>query len=78
MNRFEDKIDRITDRIASIDKTLGEQAVELKEHIRRTDLLEKKVEKSEEFINRQMGAVKLLMIIISIVAACETVVHYLK
>jgi NurA-like 5'-3' nuclease len=42
--RIEDKIDRISDKISSIDVTLVSQHESLKEHMRRTELLEKAVE----------------------------------
>ena len=39
-NRTLDKLDRIDDRLNSIDKTLTEQAADLKHHIKRSDLAE--------------------------------------
>ena len=44
LERLENKIDKIHDSVASIDKTLLGQAVELKEHIRRTAAAEARVE----------------------------------
>lgn len=41
--RIEDKLDKIVDRISSIDSTLAAQHVSLEDHIKRTALLEKEL-----------------------------------
>lgn len=41
--RIEDKVDRINDHLSSIDSTLSAQHVSLKDHIRRTEILETKI-----------------------------------
>ena len=44
LGRMEGKLDKLDDRMDGIDKTLIEQKGILDEHVRRTDLLEKKIE----------------------------------
>ena len=78
ISNIETKIDKITEHLASIDTTLALQNKQLELHIKRTELLEQKTEKSEEFINRQVGAIRFLMIIVSIIAAAETIIRFLK
>ena len=60
MERIADKLDRISDRLNKIDVTLAEQHVSLKEHIRRTELLEGKLEPVETHVARVDGALRLL------------------
>ena len=50
VNRILDKLDKVEDRLDSIDKTLVRQEVQLSEHIRRTELLEKAHESFKEEI----------------------------
>lgn len=40
LNRIENKLDILSDKIGSIDKTLAAQHESLKDHIRRTEILE--------------------------------------
>lgn len=44
LSRMESKLDKLDDRLDGVDKTLIEQKGILDEHVRRTDLLEKKIE----------------------------------
>lgn len=44
LDRIDDNYDRLTGHIASIDITLAKQSVLLEEHIRRTNLLEDRLE----------------------------------
>lgn len=68
MSRIEDKIDKISDKIHSIDVTLAAQHESLKIHIKRTDLLEKKADKLEMVVSRTDGALKLVVAIAITVA----------
>lgn len=54
------KIDRILIKIASIDSTLKAQHESLKEHMHRTELLEKRMEKAEKSTSMLSGALKAL------------------
>jgi hypothetical protein len=44
LDRIEGKLDKLERRLDTIDVTLAEQHVEIRYHIKRTDLLESKVE----------------------------------
>lgn len=61
--RLEDKIDSISMRIGSIDATLAAQHVSLKEHMRRTAILEDKVSPLERFVHMTAGAVKFMVLL---------------
>lgn len=43
-NRIEIKIDKLTEKLGNIDSTLAAQHVSLKEHMKRSDLLEKQID----------------------------------
>jgi len=58
--RIEDKIDKISDRVSSIDKTLAEQHLSLKEHIKRTNLLEAEVRPIKKHVTMLQGAMRLI------------------
>jgi len=59
LTRIEKKLDRLDERLGSIDKTLVAQHVSLEEHIRRTEILESKVEPIEKHVAMINGALKL-------------------
>lgn len=61
--RIEDKLDKVVDHIASIEVTLAKQHTSLEEHIRRTNILESKVEPIEKHVNMVQGAIKLILIL---------------
>lgn len=59
-DRIESKIDKIADHISSIDVTLAKQQVILDEHVKRTNLLEKKLEPVERHVTVINGLMKLI------------------
>lgn len=61
--RFEDKLDKISENIASIDVTLAKQSVILDEHVKRSNLLEAKLLPVEKHVAMVQGALKLLGVI---------------
>lgn len=61
--RIEDKLDKIAEHMAAMNVTLGKQSVILDEHIRRTNLLESKIEPVEKHVQRVEGAIKLLSLL---------------
>ena len=70
MQELMKKIDKLDDRLDSIDKTLVKQAASLDEHIRRTNLLEDemrglKIEMKpvEEHVQQVKGAAKFIALI---------------
>ena len=60
LTRIEDKIDRVVDRIGSIDVTLSAQHESLKEHMRRTEILERQIEPLNKHVNMIDGVLKFL------------------
>lgn len=78
--RIEDKIDKLADRLGSIDKTLVRQEDQLAYHIKRTDLLEAKVAPLEAAKLNFEGAGKLVGVLVgglSIIAAIAEILSYL-
>jgi hypothetical protein len=78
IDNIHDRLDRILEHLSSIDTTLALQNKQLEIHIKRTELLEQKTEKTDKFIYKQIGAMRLLIFIISTIAACETLVRVFK
>lgn len=66
--RIEDKVDQVSEKLGEINVTLSAQHVSLKEHIRRTNILEKKIEPIEKHVTMIQGIAKLI-ILASAVAA---------
>ena len=80
IDQIEQKIDLIATRLGSIDVTLASQHESLKDHIRRTEILENKVTPIEEHVNRVSGAFKLLLYIgsaVGFIAAITEILTYL-
>lgn len=67
-----DKLDRISEDISAIKVTLAGQAVDLKEHMRRTSLLEDEFKPVRDQIMKWRGALTLLLTLITI---SEIVLH---
>lgn len=70
LEKLHSKVDKIDDRLNSTNTTLAVQAVTLKEHVRRTYLAEKRLDKIDEdlkpvnaHISRIQGLFKLLALI---------------
>lgn len=67
---MEDKLDRIVDKLASVDSTLSAQQVtlngqhkSLEEHMHRTELLEQSIKPLQSHVSAVEGALRLLGII---------------
>ncbi len=71
---MEHKLDKILDRISNIDVTLAKQEVSLSEHIKRTAILEAKLEPVERHVILVNGLVK----VITALAALVAVLSYFK
>lgn len=56
--RIENKIDKLHDRLGSIDMTLAKQEVNLTLHMKRSDHLEAQIEPIKEHIAMIQGAIK--------------------
>jgi len=69
--RLEQKLDKISDKIASIDVTLAAQHITLEEHIRRTAILENKmgpVERQVDFIQSLAKLITVMGVVATIVS----------
>ena len=77
MIRVEDKIDRIVDKIGSIDVTLAAQHESLVHHIRRTDILESKIDPIVKRLDMAEGALKLLGAFLIVIGVIESIFHIL-
>lgn len=58
--RVEDKLDKVADDISHINVTLAKQEVSLSEHIKRTNILEAKIEPIEKHMLMINGALKFV------------------
>lgn len=67
LDKIDSKIENVDSRLNEMDKTLVKQELNLAEHMRRTDLLENKLEPVEKHVERMQGALKLVVIIGTIV-----------
>ena len=59
----EDRLDHILDKVHNIDKILERNTNSLELHMKRTDLLEKKLKPVEDHVSRVDGAFRLLGVI---------------
>lgn len=71
--RIEDKIDILTTRLSSIDSTLAAQHESLKEHMRRTSMLEQDVAPIKKHVNMVQGIIALMAFI-----GVPMIIKYLK
>lgn len=78
IERIETKIDDIADHLSSIDITLSAQHISLKEHIRRTTLLEQELRPVKKHVMMVEGAFKLIGIMAAIAAIYEAIRMALK
>lgn len=60
LERIESKIDGIKDHMAEMNTTLAKQSIILDEHVKRTNLLEAKIEPIEKHVHMVNGALKLI------------------
>jgi len=63
VDKLDTKLDKIVDRLGSVDVTLAQQHESLKTHIRRTELLEEAVAPIEKHVDMMSGALKLVGIL---------------
>lgn len=74
--RIEEKIDRMAEKISSIDTTLASQHESLKDHIRRTELLEHVVTPVVNHVTMFTGAIRFMLFIGSMCAMVESVIIF--
>ncbi len=80
-DRIEEKLDRVLERVSSIDATIASQHVSLTEHIRRTEILENQVAPIKDHVAQLRGIAKFLgasAAIIGLAAAVSEIMSYLK
>lgn len=75
LERIEAKIDDSNDHLASIDVTLASQHASLREHIRRSNMLEAKMAPVERHVNRVEGALKLITLAAALAAVAEFIMR---
>lgn len=75
LERIEDKIDKVEGHLSSIDVTLAAQHVSLKEHIRRTEILESDVAPIKTHVNRVEGVIKFIALVATVIGIIETFLH---
>lgn len=72
-SRILDKLDEMDKRIDSIDITLAKQHISLEEHIKRTNLLETKLEPVEDHVKAVNAVLKFAGGIAILLAAFESI-----
>lgn len=77
-DKFDKKLDKIIDKLASVDVTLAEQHISLREHIRRTELLEHRMEPVEKHVLGMIGARKSLGIVAAAISLTVAVIKLFK
>lgn len=77
LNRLENKIDKLDERLDSINITLAAQHVCLEDHIKRTALLENEVGPLKSFMNQIMGVGKFIGIL-SLIFSILAIIYKLK
>lgn len=78
LENIEKKIDKLDSRLDSIDVTLAKQSVSLDTHIKRTDLLEQKVDVVDTHIKWQQGAWKLIGVVLAFATLVELYLIYVQ
>ena len=84
LKSIEKKIDKVDDRLGSIDVTLVKQEENLKEHMRRTELLEDQhtlfqtqLEPIKNHVEQIKGAGRLLAILGAVAATIGAIVQFI-
>ena len=80
LNKIEGKVDRLDEHLSRIDITLAAQHVSLKEHIRRTEILEQTVSPLKVTADKWQGLKDLLLLVSALAALCVSILatlHYL-
>lgn len=76
MKRFEGKIDKLMIDLTEMKVLQAEHGGQLKEHMRRTDILEAKVAPVEKHVHMVNGGVKLIGLI-ALLAAVIKAIHWM-
>lgn len=74
-DKLDQKLDKLLDKVGEIDVTLAAQHVSLSEHMRRTSLLESKIEPMEKHLAMVAGGAKLASVIVICISAIAGIVE---
>lgn len=77
-NKLEKVLDKLDSRLDNIDVTLAAQHVSLKDHIRRTELLEDAVKPLQSHMDMVKGAAKLIGLASLLASIIEVILHLTK
>jgi hypothetical protein len=78
LKRFESKLDRIDERMNSVDVTLAKQSEILDIHVKRTNMLEDSIKPIQRRVAMIDGAVKLLGLLGIVAAIVEAIALVVK
>lgn len=73
MDRFDEKLDKIVEQIIEINMTMAKNTASLDEHIRRTNILEEKLEPVEKHVLMVNSITKFLITLTGLAAAAAAV-----
>lgn len=73
IERIEIKLDAISDKLGDTNVILAAQHESLKQHMRRSDALERSIEPLKKHVNRVDGALRLLGLLAAIAAIVECI-----
>lgn len=73
-NRIEDKLEKIEGHIGTQAVTLERLTVSVEEHVRRTNLLESKVEPLEKHVAMVSGAMRFISVLGILAAIAEAII----
>lgn len=76
--RIEDKLDKVNEHLGAIDVTLASQHESLKEHIKRTSILEEELKPIKKHTVMTQGILKFLMYISGMMALIGALIKVLK
>lgn len=79
--RIEDKIDSVKDILSSVNVTLASQHESLKEHMRRTELLEKQIAPIQRDLDTRKSLMRILggfFVLIGVAAGIAEILEFFK
>ncbi len=79
--RIEDKIDKLGDHLGRIDVTIASQHEVLKEHIRRTQAIEKVIEPHQKIYITGKGVLKICGLIaasVTVAGICLEIIEFIR
>lgn len=74
LKRIEDKVDKIVDQIGYVNVTLAKQHISLELHIKRTNLLEAKLDPIEKHVTMIQGITKFVAQVAAVAAALAAII----